>query len=275
MYHIEQTEADNIYNMPTLHNHDDYELYFLLKGNKDYLSTRSMCKLYPNSLIVIEPYLLHKFEGGPYVRVLISLSSDCLSPYQIEFLNILSKQEHFTFNDQQMKYLKKTLNVLLDIYNTPSANKDVKFFLNFGVLLMQIYKFNAKVRKEISLKNQNTPPFTTLVVLKVIDYIKEHYNEKITITQLCKKFNISKAWLSKCFLSATNLSIIEYKLNLQISEAKKLLLHTKLSLDEISKVTGFSSKAYFAITFKKISGIPPSQFRNHIRSQYIKGPKNK
>ena len=273
MFHIEQSESDNIYNMPTLHNHDDYELYFLLSGSKNYLSTRSMCKLSPNSLIVIEPYLLHKFEGGPYVRVLINLNPKCLSPYQIELLNMLSKQEHFNFNDNQMKQIKKTLDSLLNIYNSPVSNKEIKFFLYLGLLFMQIYKFSSKIKQSVSIINQDIPPFTTPIVLKVIDYIKTHYNEKITLKELCDKFTISKAWLSKCFLEATNLSIIEYKLNLQISEAKKLLIKTRLSLDEIAKITGFSSTAYFGIMFKKIVTIPPSQFRNHIRSQKTKTSK--
>jgi len=54
--------------------------------------------------------------------------------------------------------------------------------------------------------------------------------------------------------------IIDYFILLKIDRAKKLITETELSFTEISSILGFSSSAYFSRTFKKKTGVTPSQY---------------
>ena len=52
---------------------------------------------------------------------------------------------------------------------------------------------------------------------------------------------------------------------MRIDKAEELLLHTALSVSEISELTGFSNSSYFNKQFKKVTGYTPQQYRSeHI-----------
>ena len=67
--------------------------------------------------------------------------------------------------------------------------------------------------------------------------------------------------MTRCFKEYTGFAPHEYITQLRIYNAKYLLKATDLSIDEISRQTGFSDSVYFIQVFKKIEGITPSKFR--------------
>ena len=60
------------------------------------------------------------------------------------------------------------------------------------------------------------------------------------------------------------IGIIDYFILLKIDRAKKLITETELSFTEISDSLGFSSSAYFSRTFKKKTGLTPSEYLRKI-----------
>ena len=60
---------------------------------------------------------------------------------------------------------------------------------------------------------------------------------------------------------ATGFSFKEYIISLKIKEAKKYLLFTDKSVEEISNALGYSSAAFFCLQFKERTGKTPAGFR--------------
>ena len=89
----------------------------------------------------------------------------------------------------------------------------------------------------------------------------EHYKENIKVTDLARLVAINVDYLSTVFGKKTGLTPIAYLRNLRIEQAKRLLLHSKLSVEEIANQTGFTDDAYFIKTFKRLVGQTPSSFR--------------
>ncbi|RED85109.1 response regulator [Cohnella phaseoli] len=98
-------------------------------------------------------------------------------------------------------------------------------------------------------------------VNRVIQYMAEHYKENIKVTDLARLVAINVDYLSTVFGKKTGLTPIAYLRNLRIEQAKRLLLHSKLSVEEIASQTGFTDDAYFIKTFKRLVGQTPSSFR--------------
>jgi YesN/AraC family two-component response regulator len=51
-------------------------------------------------------------------------------------------------------------------------------------------------------------------------------------------------------------------------EAKRLLLHSTLSVKESGYTIGMKDPAYFTRWFKKLEGVSPGEFRTSIRDRY-------
>ncbi len=60
---------------------------------------------------------------------------------------------------------------------------------------------------------------------------------------------------------STGCSFKEYVISLKIKEAKKYLLFTDKSVEEISDALGYSSSAFFCLQFKERTGQTPAVFR--------------
>ena len=56
-------------------------------------------------------------------------------------------------------------------------------------------------------------------------------------------------------------------LGIRIDRAKELLDFTDESIADIAEASGFSDQNYFARTFKKVTGMTPTQYRNIGRTE--------
>lgn len=78
---------------------------------------------------------------------------------------------------------------------------------------------------------------------------------------IAKKLFMNPEYLSHLFHKKSGQSLNSYILNERLALAKKLLVSSHMSLQEISEYTGFSSSSYFHKLFKKEIGMTPRQYR--------------
>lgn len=99
-------------------------------------------------------------------------------------------------------------------------------------------------------------------ISKIIDYINMNYcNPSLSIQEICQRFFLSDTHIRRLFRKAFSQSPLEYIQSLRLKKAKKLLLETGSSLEQIAYMCGFSSGSYFSRLFKKQNGISPSYYR--------------
>ena len=102
---------------------------------------------------------------------------------------------------------------------------------------------------------------TSEVIEKIVSYIQANYMKNLTADELSHNFGLSRTHMTRCFKEYTGFAPHEYITQLRIYNAKYLLKATDLSIEDISRQTGFSDSVYFIQVFKKIEGITPSKFR--------------
>ncbi|MGG3467587.1 response regulator transcription factor [Neobacillus pocheonensis] len=96
---------------------------------------------------------------------------------------------------------------------------------------------------------------------KIMEYIRNHYAEPITLKDVAKQFHFNPSYLSNYFSTHNNEGFIEYLNKIRIEEAAKLLIQGIVSISEISGMVGYSDHSYFCKVFKKIKGVSPSQYK--------------
>ncbi len=75
------------------------------------------------------------------------------------------------------------------------------------------------------------------------------------------KLNISLVYLNEVVKSLTGLSVSKYIQSEVMLQAKRLLAHTSMNIQEIALELGFEDYAYFSRLFAKSTGVTPTQFR--------------
>ena len=262
-YNLQFKQQANGNNMGPLHTHDFYELEFLICGNRTYFTKTKMFKMSGPALTVIKPSTTHKFEAGGCEVYTLQISPESLSEDQIFFLDKLAKQEVIKILNHKASVIEATYKQMLKIYESFPFNaaKKMQFNLQLGVLFQLFWKYAYIAKNDVNELEQEVSSMITPTILSVIDYVKMHYKETFSLDDLCRTFGISKSYLSLCFSKATNSTVFQYKLALQLEEAKRLCRETRHSYDKIAEMTGFSSGNYFRLIFKKHVGQTPKQHR--------------
>ena len=98
-------------------------------------------------------------------------------------------------------------------------------------------------------------------IASVQDWIEENYNKTFSISELAKQFGYSERNLKRRFKLATEITPIQYLQLARLEKAKKLLIATNRSVNEISYAVGYENCSFFIRLFKKHLGVTPKQWR--------------
>lgn len=93
-------------------------------------------------------------------------------------------------------------------------------------------------------------------------YIEEHYSEQgLFLNEIAEYFGINPSYLSTQFKKEFNIGVTDYISLVRIENAKKLLVTTKLTNEQISAQVGFANARTFLRTFQRLEGVTPKEYR--------------
>lgn len=102
----------------------------------------------------------------------------------------------------------------------------------------------------------------SFIVKNALQYMEEHYQEKISLSLVAEKTFVSQWHLSKLLNKQEGKSFSEILSHIRIDHAKELLKNPELRIVDISEKVGFTDVAHFSRVFKKIQGISANEYRN-------------
>ncbi|QJD84614.1 helix-turn-helix domain-containing protein [Cohnella herbarum] len=119
----------------------------------------------------------------------------------------------------------------------------------------------VSVLRILNSQSEAAPASSPSLGLLIKEYIDINYTRDIPLNEIANRLYISPFYLSHIFKEETGTSPINYLIQRRIGEAKKLLLTTRMPIQEITETVGYSNANYFSTLFKKVTGQSPSQFR--------------
>lgn len=99
------------------------------------------------------------------------------------------------------------------------------------------------------------------VVKAAMQYIREHYAEHISLSEVADSVYVSPWHLSKLINGCLGQSFFDIVNGLRIQRAKELLPDPALRVHEVAIQVGYSDVAHFSKNFKKAVGVSPMEFR--------------
>ncbi len=104
----------------------------------------------------------------------------------------------------------------------------------------------------------------------LLDYINDHYQDKITLDVAAQILNFNKSYFSRMFKEATGRSFTEYLNEFRINRSVAYLTSGNHTITEISEMLGFSTTSYFTTVFRRYYKCTPTEFRHKISYRGMK-----
>ncbi|WP_455383633.1 response regulator transcription factor [Salinispira pacifica] len=122
----------------------------------------------------------------------------------------------------------------------------------------------AKDRSEFELEsgNRSARAAQEELVDAVREFLRSHFAEPVSISDIARRFHVSAAYLARTFKSIGGVAPVRHLRDLRIAHARVLLVQRpELEVKEVAPLCGYSDQAYFCRVFKTATGVTPSEFR--------------
>ena len=243
-----------------MHHHSTYELYHLVKGQREYFIEDRFFMVSEGDFVLIPRNVFHRTQGEGGLRYLVHFSDSFLRRFFTEeTVKGLLGQIPFVFRAESglQEQLQELLSQLLAEYDREKQNPDE---LKLSGYLYRILFLMANGT------NLYVPhAYTDERITGIIQYVNENYNRITDISQVAEHFFISKYHLCRFFRKNLGIPLMTYLNTIKITEACNKMQQGCSNMTQIALDCGFNSSSYFCKVFKKERGISPSEYRRKHR----------
>lgn len=177
----------------------------------------------------------------------LEVMEEALKAHILPVTVILSGYDEFKYAQRAIKIGAK------DYLLKPCRSSDIlKCLLE---LTDELFGTQRDVQEEAVEGNQ--------LVNGAVEYMKEHYNENLTLHQVAEKVGITAGYLSTLFSQNLHRGFVDYLNEIRVERASMYLQQNYLKTYEIAYRVGFNDEKYFSKVFKKIKGVSPAEYKKH------------
>ena len=265
---IEYLDLPGGYEYPE-ENHNFWEMVYADKGAIDYYVEATPTRLSEGELMFLSPGRHHRFvadsNNAPSIFVLCFDLNSSLMSFFNGYKTYLGKREKpFIENiiNETRGTFKLPFREKLEVLDDPNLGGQQMIRINLEMLLITLLRAEGKKDEQVEfIKNDG---FADTISDKISEYLKSRVHSQIYIDEICRMTGYSKSYVSQVFRQTTGESIMSYFNRLKIKEAKRLIRENRLTMSEISDTLSYNDPRYFSLTFKKITGKTPTEYKNSI-----------
>ena len=157
--------------------------------------------------------------------------------------------------------LTGTLERLVAVARTTDAAKDVLAGFTLQELLVRLMQTQAR---QLIFRDY-ARHLTSHRFAAVVQYIKQHLAENLSVDKLSALACMSKATFFRVFKREFGLTPVEYIIRERLGEAKRLLRQPLANVADVCLRAGFNNLSHFQSLFKKYEGLTPGAYRKQIQ----------
>ena len=251
------------------HWHPELEYVYVQSGCAVCFAGEEKATVPAGSGMLINSRVLHRFETDRstvipnvvYSPFLLGAENSLI--YQKYILPFLIGGPACIVFDPTLSWQASCIRSMRDIFDIQQSQdadeiRTVALLLGFWREICQHQPLNHTAR--------NSPDHINQARLQImIQYVQEHYREKIRLEDIASVIPVSKTTTMQLFRRGIRQSPIAYLISYRLKQAAWLLLSTEKTGALIAEETGFESAAYFCREFKKMYGMTPQVYRKTKR----------
>lgn len=241
----------------TVGSQDQLVMIYMHKGAANYRYQEAMGELKKRDIIILNPN--QEFTIQPIRK--IEWFEISISGIVFTSSSEIESQEQLFIVPDHTQTIKYYLDLALLEFNQPFRGSDLVLRKLIECVMVHVLRHHELSIKDAAVQIRHDE------IEKIKQYIRDNYNQKVTLDELADLVDINKYYLIRLFKQQTGLSPIDYLIHVRLSEAEKLLTHSSVTISKISDIVGFHSPSHFSKTFKEKNNITPSAFRRQYASQ--------
>ena len=248
------------------HNHDFYEVFFLISGKVNYIIEGKSYILKPGDIVLINNKELHKPVIEPesaYERVVIWINPDFIKRKITDGTNLFMCFENTSKNkfnllrlgSEILNIIKHIVTKLNKVCSNASYGSDILkelYVIELIVYLNRAYLENCDEDMEDDIMYDPK-------VNEIILYINQNLNTDLSLEALSARFFTSKYHLLREFKKHTGYTLHNYIHQKRLIAAKSHL-KAGIRVTDVCQMCGFGDYSNFIRSFRKAYNISPKKY---------------
>ncbi len=205
--------------------------------------------------VIVSPgqvHLLKPSEQKPTAWLLF-VASDLIPD------NLIDKIERYSLSVRTMRFADAALKDISSLFGILRCNLSNVTLARF--LSLSIVELFCNAIPNIPDRTFDRYVALTLRFKRMVNAI--YINEKQP-AEYASRLNVSRVYLNEAVRATTGMSVGKYIRTHVIVNAKRLLAHSSLNVNEIAQSLGYEDASYFERMFRKETGTTPTEFRKNI-----------
>lgn len=246
----------------TLAHHREYEIHLIKRGAGAYFIRDRYYAFRRNTLLLIPPHVTHRFApkpGASFEKYTLMFWPSRYGRASSAFRLPTGTPNMLILGDHDAASVEILFRAL-----AYESDRRPPFWLKILTLhLRHLFLLIRRAAQDQDARDPGTEPVTRALVSWCTTEIENRFAEDLTLHALAREAGYSLYHLAHVFKQETGLSVKQYILQRRIADACRILLEQRnLTVDAVAQQVGFSDFALFNRSFKKMTGQPPTQYRN-------------
>jgi len=228
----------------------DFELTYIVKGTARYIINGEIHELESGDLL---------FLGPGDNKEAITYSKNLMHCFAASFTSKYPPTKKID-DDNAFFPMVNRLGLRQDIINMFReltigwTRQQDGYVLKTRALLMLILHRLSEI-----IMYEEDSPSVDYRVSKIINYISQHYSEKLTVKDLARQIHLDSDYFGQLFKREMGYSVHQCITNIRVRNAENSLKTGAYKIHEVAEQCGFSDSFHFYKSFKALRGFPPSR----------------
>lgn len=249
------------------HWHNELEFVMVETGPVDCLVGNERIRMEEGEGIFVNSGVIHRYESpGEGGMPNILFSPEFIAPknsliHEKYVKPIITSEYSYTPLLRRNAWQRRILDILVETFAAANGQCSMRE-LNIHTLVLSLWsELYLNIQPDISSKISGGGILMQSRLQLMLQFIFDHYTEKITLQDISDAAGISKSEALRCFHSGVQTTPVNYLIEYRLGRALKLLETTHDTISDIALTVGFDNAGYFNRMFKKAFGRTPSEFR--------------
>jgi len=267
-------------NRPLMHSHDFVELVYVVKGEATHCFEGDSYPLCAGDVFIINPNENHSFEFEDKQMIEIVnclfmpdlIHNTCLRELGVSdsldyfyVLPFLSPDERF---HHRLKLSERETSAVLQLLTFVMKEWEVKrsgYMTLIRLKLVELFIHLSRIYKDWIDSNRSDMKLRSnhLLIQRINGFLERHYDEKLSVSDLGARFNISNRQLNRIYKQETGMTVVEHIHAIRIEHAKQMLMEGEEKVLHVAQRVGYDDPAFFSQLFRRYVGCSPGKFRGH------------
>jgi AraC family transcriptional activator of pobA len=249
------------------HRHDFYFMVLFTKGSGTHIIDFVSYEIKPGSLFFMSPAQVHSWRLSPEDRgfviffnpafYLLAYSRKTLTEFP--YFQPLTGSPYLYLAPENLPEITALFTTIYDEFRANAFQKEniIRSYLNILLIKAAGVYYAMQPGEPTSLQ--------TSQIRKLEALVEQHYAQHLPVTAYAEMMQLSPKQLYAICQAVLQKSITDIIQDRLMLEAKRLLVHTELTISQIAAQLNYTDNSYFNRFFKKIARITPEQFRRKFQ----------